>query len=300
MRPIALWLQAKPWNGIIGLAFALVVPLLASITSGAVIVMLVLAHGARVALLQGVAAVAIATGLATLLGGSGWPLLSNAVIVCVPGLLLAMLIKRTRSISFTMQVSVIVAVIAIIGIHLLSGDPVALWGGVIDHSIAVLREVGWNEQDVATLANNRELIAQQMTMVSVFVPWSMLALAVVLGYALFQHLPEQQGRFGRFSDLQLGKVLAASMALTSLAAAAVSVASLQDLAFVLFAVFWLQGLAVMHWLHAEGVLPNLAIVALYALLPFLHVLLILGLAVLGYSDAWFNYRQRIAARRARR
>ncbi|MCB1843673.1 MAG: hypothetical protein KDI09_11980, partial [Halioglobus sp.] len=141
MRPIALWLVARPWNGIIGLAFALVIPLVASIASAAVVAFLVLANGARTALLQAAAAVLIASGLAMLLGGSGWPLLSTAVVICLPCLLLAMVIVRTKSMSFAVQVSVIVAVVATVGFHLLVADPVALWNGVIDQSIAILRDV---------------------------------------------------------------------------------------------------------------------------------------------------------------
>ena len=58
-------------------------------------------------------------------------------------------------------------------------------------------------------------------------------------------------------------------------------------------VFWLQGLAIVHWMHAEGLLPLAAVVAVYILLPLLQVLLITVLAVLGFTDAWFGYRRRM-------
>ena len=68
----------------------------------------------------------------------------------------------------------------------------------------------------------------------------------------------------------------------------------QNIAVVLFAIFWFQGLAIVHWLYVDGHLPFFVIVAAYVLLVILHVFLILALAVLGYTDAWFNYRRRAA------
>ncbi len=78
----------------------------------------------------------------------------------------------------------------------------------------------------------------------------------------------------------------------SLLAFATGVAWLQSLAVVLLGVFWLQGLAVVHWMHVDGELPLFVVIAVYVLLPFLHVFLIMALAVVGYTDAWFRFRRR--------
>jgi hypothetical protein len=67
---------------------------------------------------------------------------------------------------------------------------------------------------------------------------------------------------------------------------------LQNVAFVAFAVFWLQGLAIVHWLHAEGRLPMLVVVLVYALIPLLNAVFVLGLAAAGYVDAWYGFRTR--------
>jgi uncharacterized protein YybS (DUF2232 family) len=73
----------------------------------------------------------------------------------------------------------------------------------------------------------------------------------------------------------------------------VDVPWIQNVAFVLFVVFWLQGLAIVHWMHAQQMLPVGAVAAIYVLLPFLQVLLITGLGILGYMDAWFEFRRRM-------
>jgi hypothetical protein len=57
--------------------------------------------------------------------------------------------------------------------------------------------------------------------------------------------------------------------------------------------FWLQGLSIVHWLHAEEILPLGAVVAVYLLLPLLQVLVFTVLAVIGYMDAWFGFRHRM-------
>ena len=62
---------------------------------------------------------------------------------------------------------------------------------------------------------------------------------------------------------------------------------------LLFAVFWLQGAAIVHWLHAGGYVPAAVIIAAYALTLVLFAYLFPALAVLGYTDAWFRYRHRV-------
>ena len=122
----------------------------------------------------------------------------------------------------------------------------------------------------------------------------MYAVYLLLGYRSFGQIAGESGDYGRFRDLNFGRVIALIMALASVLAFATGAATLQSIAFVLFAVFWLQGLAVVHWMHSAGQLPLLVVIMTYVLMPILHVLLILALFVLGYTDAWFGYRRRAA------
>lgn len=298
MRQIAGWLTARPWNAVLGLALTLMLPF-AQIVSGATMVLLVLAQGARTATLIALAAAAVLSGLQAVFGNPVPPLLINAALVWLPVALLAALLRQSRSITLTLQVSAIVAVLATVGFYVALGDPTAFWTAKLAQIATVFEQSGLT-QYATSLNAQREMIAPQMTMVFVATSWSMIVLVTVMGYALFQQLPDRKAVFGRFSELSFGRVLAVLMAVTSLAAFATSISVLQNLAFVLLAIFWVQGAAVMHWLHSDGPLPFLAIVAMYALLPFLNALLVMGLAVLGYTDAWFGYRPRInAARRDR-
>ena len=56
--------------------------------------------------------------------------------------------------------------------------------------------------------------------------------------------------------------------------------------------------ALLHWLRVDGPMPLGVLIVIYGLLPILNVLLIFGLAALGYSDAWFDYRARAKRNKA--
>ena len=295
MRPIATWLTARPWNAVLGLSLSLLLPF-APVISGAVMVLLVLANGPAQAGLQALGAAAVLAVTFALFGNPVPPLLVSAAIAWVPVAALAVIVGRTRSLTLALQVTVIVAVAATLGFFVFSADPTAFWIDRLGEIAASFEQMGLAEQ-AEVLRSQRELIAPQMTMIFVFSTWSLLALILVFGYALYQQLQERRGRFGRFVDLHFGRILALVMAVTSLLALFINAGWLQNVAFVLFAVFWLQGLALVHWLQDQGLVHKLVVVAMYVMLPFLNALLVMVLAVLGYTDAWFNYRPRIAAAR---
>jgi hypothetical protein len=131
-----------------------------------------------------------------------------------------------------------------------------------------------------------------MTMVFVGSSWSIVVLVLVLGYSLYQVLPGKRAAFGRFCDLNFGRVLAVTMAITSMATVFAGVAWLKNVAFVAFVIFWVQGLAIVHWFHVERHLHAVVLIGLYALVFLLNALLVIGLAAAGYTDAWFGFRNR--------
>jgi hypothetical protein len=118
------------------------------------------------------------------------------------------------------------------------------------------------------------------------------AVMLLLGHSLYQHGPGEREDYGRFRDLNLGRVIASAMAVTSVVAFLAQLAWLQSVAFVMFAVFSLQGIAIMHWLHAEGMVPVFLLVLMYGTMVVLSPIVVTAMAVLGYIDAWFNLRRR--------
>lgn len=290
MQSVAAWLVARPQNAVIGLAVALLLPF-AQIFGGAVMLLVALQLGIRVAVLSGMVAAAVLSLIALLVGDSASHMLANAFGTWLPALLLAAVMFRWRSLTLTLQLSAIVAMLATLVFYIVVGDPTSFWTDVLSEVAAVFRQAGLDQQ-ADLLLQEQVRIAPQMTMLVVVTSWSMIVLVVLLGYALYQALPGNKGRFGRFCDLNFGRVLALVMALASVVAVLSGAAWLQSLAFVAFAMFWVQGLAIVHWLHAEGRLPLVLLIAVYAMLPLLNALMVVALAVVGYMDAWFVLRKR--------
>lgn len=295
MRPVAAWLIARPQHAIIGLTATLLLPLFTTLVSGTVMALLVLGQGAAPAALQGIVAMAILSASSAIVGAPVSHVLSNGVVIWVPAMLLAALLRHWRSLALTLQVSVIAAMAATIGIYAVLGDPALFWADALARFAVELRELGL-VQLADLLENGRHAFAPQMTIITVVLSWSTYAMVLLFGYAVYRAVPGKNADFGLFRDLNLGRVLAGIMA----AAAAVGFVTgadwLEDLAFVSFAVFWLPGLAIVHWLHAEGRLPAAVVVLVYALAPFLGAWWIIGLALAGYLDAWVGFRFRLKPR----
>ena len=306
MQQLAEWLVARPWHGVVGLVLALIFPMLTPASSGLgpvfgglVMTHLVLANGPIPGVMQGLAAGLLLALLAILLQASVGQIVFMSAVIWTPACVLAALMLRLRSLTLTLQVTVILAIVGVVVIYIALGDPAVYWGQLLDQWAAIV-SAGGQEENAELLLASREAIVPQMTMIAVFTVWTWLVLVLLLGYGLYQNLPDKRSIFGRFSDLNYGRVLATVMGVGSLVALATGMTWLQNLAFVAFAVFWLQGLAILHWLHGRSLLPLFVLVATYAFLvvPVLNGLLVIALAVFGYMDAWFNFRARQIARSA--
>lgn len=290
MRPISSWLVARPQNAVIGLAGTLLLPF-AQIISGTVMALLVFKHGAAVAAAQGAVATAILAVVSLLVSASVSQVLGNALVIWAPVILLVVMMRGWRSLTLTLQVTVIAAMLITLGFYAVLGDPNVFWGEILVRISDSFREMGLT-QHADILVQERDLIAPQMTVLVVITTWSLYAVVLLLGYAVYRTLPGITSNFGLFRDLNFGRVLALIMATASVVAMLTGAVWLQNFAFVIFAMFWLQGLAIVHWLHANKRLPLAVIILVYALIPLLNALLVMGLAVVGYIDAWFGFRTR--------
>ena len=285
MQAIAAWLVARPQNAVLGLAVTLLLPA-PQLTSGVILVLLVLSQGMKLALVEACIAAAVLLTVSLIFSVSIPSIVTLMAGTWVPVLLLAVLLLGSRSLTLTVQVAVIVSAVAMLVFYIVVDDPVAFWQPYMETMAEIVRQ--------NNLQLNLELLtAEVMTVSAALAFWMLYTVGLLLGYALYRRLPGETREFGWFRELNLGRVIAVVMALTSLLAFVVDAAWLQNLAFMLFVVFWVQGLSIVHWMHAQGTLPLAAVIAVYALLPFLQVLLMTALAVLGYLDAWFSFRRRM-------
>lgn len=293
MQPLAAWLVARPQNAIFGLAATLLLPIL-QIFSGIFMVLLVLRQGVRLAVIEGAIAAAILAVVSLLTGSPLLQVATAAGMTWLPAILLAAGLSATRSLTLTMQVLALIAVAVVLGFHVFVGDLEAFWGPVMELTLEWARTNGLHEQ-AGVIAANPSQMAHALTIAFVWYGWTLYAVYLLFGYRYAFATPEESGKYGRFCDLNFGRVIALILALVSVLGFATGMAWLQSIAVVLFAVFWLQGLAVVHWMFVDGELPLFVVILMYLLLPFLHVFMVMALAVVGYTDAWFRYRRRAVA-----
>jgi hypothetical protein len=228
---------------------------------------------------------------------AGAPVMQVVVAILTtwpPAVVLAVVLASTRSLTLTMQVSALLAAIAILGCYAFIADLTAFWQPVMALMADWANASALYDQ-AQLIADEPALVAQLLTVSLVVSSWTMYTLYLLFGYRYAEAAPGESGRYGRFCDLNFGRVIALMVGIVSLLAFATGMAWMQSLAIVLCAVFWLQGLAVVHWMFVDGELPLFVVIMVYVLLPFLHVFLIMALAVVGYTDTWFRYRRRVVA-----
>ena len=293
MQPIAAWLVARPERAIFVLIATFLLPI-TQIIGSALLVLMVLSQGpARTAILAGMSFAAILM-FALVSAVSVSQAVEVALTIWLPGMVLALLFQRLRSLTLLLQSTVLIAMVVIIGLYLVLGDPADYWRDLLERFASMWRDAGLQKE--SEIFDQLQPYAPQMTGIFVAIGWLFYVVAFLAGYAAYVSLPGQSYGFGRFSDLNFGRVLALILALTSVVAIFSSAIWIQNFAFVLFIVFWLQGMAMLHWLKGQKRLPGFVLVAVYALTVLLGPLLVTAVGVMGYTDAWFNFWPRIAGK----
>lgn len=292
MPSVAAWLLARPQNAVFALAFAMLMPGMAML-SGAILLLVVLQQDLRRAGLAAVLAGSVLLVVAVALGSSPLQALLQIASLWLPVMGLSAVMRKTRSLTLTLQVSVLFVLIGICSFFVFANDPAGFWSDVIaaDPLLQGLEDplLEWK-----TVIGATELqFAGVMTTMYGIGFWFGLIVVVLLGYWLFLQLPGNSPEYGRFRDLNFGRVIAMLLAVTSVAGFAIDAIWIQSIAFVLFAVFWLQGAAMVHWLRSRGMVPVIAVSAVYVLTILVPQYVFPALAVLGYTDAWFQYRNRV-------
>ncbi len=291
MQPIAVWLVARPERAVFILIATFLLPI-TQIIGSAILVLLVLSQGlTRTAIVAGLAFAAILV-LSLFTAVLATQAFEVALTIWLPGVALALLLQRMRSLTLLLQSTALIAMVVIVGLYVVLGDPAVYWRDILEQFAGMWRDAGLQEE--SEIFTRLQPYAPQMTGIFVAVGWLFYVVVVLAGYAAYISLPGQSDGFGRFSALNFGRVLALVLTVTSLAAMFSAAIWLQNFAFVLFVIFWLQGLALLHWLKGQGRFPGVVLAAVYVGTVLLGPLLVTAVGVMGYTDAWFNYRPRIA------
>lgn len=271
-----------------------------SFFSGAIVGLTGLRYGlADSALVLTVTAVISALAMGVLLG-TYQPVVIFILFTGVPVAILARVLRRTESQGATLAVAGAMGGAVLVAIHLLAADPVAWWRARLERFVA--QPIRDQNPDLAP-----EMLAQLdqamegMSLLMMSLPAaSVVGAMLVLWLARWMHATlDNPGGFGKeFRALRLDRRVAyAGVALALLAIFAGNVAAglFRGLLVLIIIMFTIQGIAVIHAIvHKRG--GSLAwLVAMYASLVVVPPAALLGLALTGYSDTWFDFRRRWGA-----
>ena len=298
MKALASFVM-KGWPQATGVAVlcALLSPVLAplSLVSGAVVALVTL-RGGPVPGLQVAGAAGLVTVLAgQLVFGQIVAALAFALLLWVPMLVLALVLRYTRSLATTLQAALLFGV-ALVAFYVIGFDDAAAeWKTLLEGVLGGFFEA--QEIDEASRAALIEAMARWMTG-TLAAAYFLQVVASLLLARWWQSLLYNPGGFRQeFHALRLSRTLAvAALPLF----AAVVVDGLPDvlryLALPVAAAFFLQGLALAHGqLAAFNAGPGW-LIGIYALLVVAPPYAFMALTTAGYADAWMDFRGRMAKR----
>jgi hypothetical protein len=296
MPSVAAWLLARPQNAIFALVLAMLMPGLAML-SGSILLLTVLQQDVRRASLVAVAAATVLLAIELVAGafdrgGSALQLAIQVAFLWLPILGLSMVMRKTGSLTLTLQLSVMFVLIGVCLFFAQVNDPVVFWQDLMAADPLLQNLSGSLQQWQLMIGATDSQFAAIVVAMFAINAWYWLVAIIMLGYWMYSQLPDKSPQFGRFRDLNFGRVVAVLLAVTSVFAFVFDAAWMLSIALILFAVFWLQAAAMAHWLKARGIVPIFAVSAVYVLTILLPQYVFPALAVLGYTDAWFRYRDR--------
>jgi hypothetical protein len=268
-----------------------------SFVSGAVIGLVTLRHGIGNGALVLVASLAVAGVAMALVVHTLEPLLVFVVFTGVPVLVLAEVLRRTASQGLTLTAGGIMGGITLTGFYLLTSDPVAWWRATLERFAAEpFREANPNLDAEALKQLDAAMDALAPVMLSLPTAAVVGAMLIVWLARWMQSVLDNPGGFGEeFRALRLNtRVAMAGLAVALLAIFAGHVANgmFRGLLALVIVLYMIQGVAIMHAMVRKRGASVGWLVAVYLALLVVPPAAILGLAVTGFSDTWFDFRGR--------
>ncbi len=286
----------------IAAVLALLVPLLSHI-SGAVIALVTLRKGFREGLI-------ILAGLALILGVIGYFssaslhmvkafLVSTVIIVGLPVVLAAEVLRMRRSMGDALAVTALLSIAVLVGFYMVVGDAAAWWRGVLDTILVPVLE---NAPMPVTGIEQAEIIASVAAVMSGLMVAAIAYSTMInlfIGRWLQAILFNPGGFREEFHALRLGRPAAiftvVALVLAALASGGVDGFAL-NLLFVAVAVFSIHGLALIHGLVGLTQAHKGWLYAMYIALLIIPPQIMVVLAALGFTDSWIDFRSRLARR----
>lgn len=268
--------------------------------SGAVAVLQVAKRGFVPGLAPIIGAVAVVAAMVAVAGAAADATAAaiSATIMLGGCALLGGAMARTGSLTLALQLGLLIAAVGVSVVFFAVDDPVAMWAGALQTALDMLAQRGLN------FAAPEKLIALAvvMTGMAFAAAWYALSIMLVLGHMLLVAIEPDKLSWGRFREVNLGRVIAIALAVLSVLAAVSQSQWLVNLAMLMLLAFGLHGVALVHRIVHRLRLPQFVLVVFYVLLLLplpaqIVVVLSCSVCVAGYVDAWFNLDRLLPAGR---
>lgn len=271
-----------------------------SFVSGAIVGLTVLRYG----LADGALVLAVTTAVSTLamglLLGTYQPVVIFILFTGLPVLLMAQVLRQTHSQGTTLAAAGAMGALALAAIHLLTANPLAWWRVRLERFVAQPIRESNPDLTPEMLAQLDEAMAGMSELMLSLPAATVVGAMLIVWLARWMHATiDNPGGFGEeFRALRLdGRMAYVTLALALLAILAGHFASglFRGLLLLAIVMYTIQGIALVHaYVHQRG--ASVAwLVAVYLGILIVPPVVILGLALTGFSDTWFDFRRRWSA-----
>ncbi|MCB1757021.1 MAG: hypothetical protein KDJ38_15970 [Gammaproteobacteria bacterium] len=259
--------------------------------SGAVIGLVFLRKGIAGGVPVFVIAAVLTSAFTFYLSGSFIAGLQLLSVFWIPVVVLALFLRETVDLARTLLLAGLLAMVVVLGMYLLMGDPAAYWEALVLEQFPVEQV---SQQFAVEEEVLRSAIAQSSHMMSgAFLTVMMLGTIISLLIARYWQagLYNPGGFRSEFHGLRFGALPAALAVGVSVLAILLGLPVFVNVAPIAIALFFFQGLAVFHGLVDGRKMNKGWLIGIYGLLFFLfpHTVILLG--ALGMADNWLNLRK---------
>jgi hypothetical protein len=267
---------------LLGLISLLFLP--AAILCGAILALYVLRKGhekAALIFLPTIALVYFGNQLIETRAGLGFPLV---ILLLIPVWISTLVLRATESQGLAITIAIGCAALFAISMHLYIDNTIQWWDEWLKTAITGVENANYQEFiNSGSINNINGLVA---TILGLFTIASLF-----IGRWLQAKLYNPEKFSIEFSQLKIPKPVLFIIATILIVATALSRNLFNDLLMVFSIIYFLQGLAILHYLVLKKGLNRILLFPIYVIIFFLPHLGILGLAGAGVTDTFLNFRK---------
>ncbi len=269
-----------------------------SILSAAAVALVTLRKGHREGLVTVVGAGFSVGILGQILFGSPGNVITYSLGSWLPVWIFSILLRESRQLGVTLEVALGLGLLGIIGVYLFNQDPALMWHERFQVAMQPLMENPPPGIQTGQIEAGLLVISHYATGILVTGSIAFLISAMLLG-RWWQALLFNPGGFrkeflGLRSHAAVAYAIFLVVALAALGSGPLSEGT-QNAGILAFFFYLIVGVSVLHVLLSATSVSRYLLPAVYILMFFVPYLLV-PIALVGFTDTWANWRNRIAAR----